>query len=340
MNYQDYTLEDFITDAYFRKWVNDPDEESTAFWYHWLEQHPEKRKEVAQARQLVSFLRFREDHLSEKDAREIWQQVEAAQHVAHPSRQRSWTLSVAPHFRAWQKIAALWAGILLVTAVFLLYDFHSTTSYTTQFGETKSLFLPDSSRVILNANSTLRYATEWTDQKPREVFLEGEAFFEVREKPTKGNAKFVVHTQQLDVEVLGTKFNVNQRRNRTQVVLNTGSVRLKVDQPSPEVIMLPGEMVEYADSKAKFVKKQVDPELYTSWRENELIFVRTPLSDIAQMLEDNYGLQLVFQTPDIKQKRFTGSSPADSVHLLFHTWEQLFGLQITKSGKQIIIADH
>src|SRR6185437_3682694 len=81
----------------------------------------------------------------------------------------------------------------------------------TGYGEIKSVLLPDSSVVTLNANSKLRIPEQWTEASGRQVWLEGEAYFAVQKKAATAE-KFVVHTTEVDVEVLGTKFNVNARR--------------------------------------------------------------------------------------------------------------------------------
>src|SRR5690606_18122735 len=158
------------------------------------------------------------EYLSEKDAKRIWENVEVASQTHE--RQRKFITQ-----QNWYRIAAVFAGLLLVSALLLWVYRTSDTTYTTAFGEVKTILLPDSSEIILNANSTLSYATHWNKSKAREVFLSGEAFFKVQEKPVaSGYAKFVVHTGNLDIEVLGTQFNVHHRRNKTQVVLNSGKV--------------------------------------------------------------------------------------------------------------------
>lgn len=85
--------------------------------------------------------------------------------------------------------------------------------YATQYGEQRVVELPDHSVVSLNANSTLRFRNDWSQANTlREVWLDGEAFFSVqKQEGAAGPAKFIVHTNDLDVEVLGTRFNVSNR---------------------------------------------------------------------------------------------------------------------------------
>lgn len=104
--------------------------------------------------------------------------------------------------------------------------------------------LPDHSRVTLNANSRVTYYEETHPQPVREVFLEGEAFFSVVHQERASPVPFIVRTPDLTVQVLGTEFNVNTRRGRTQVVLDDGQIELQL--PSEQkAAMKPGDLVEY-----------------------------------------------------------------------------------------------
>jgi ferric-dicitrate binding protein FerR (iron transport regulator) len=125
-------------------------------------------------------------------------------------------------------------------------------AHTTHYGETARIKLPDGSMVVLNAHSTLTY-NDWSEGQTREVWLNGEAFFEVQKKhDATGRVKFVVHTGDLNVEVLGTRFNVSNRGLRTQIVLEEGKVRLRYEQETEKVIdMQPGELVEYVNADTK-----------------------------------------------------------------------------------------
>ena len=119
--------------------------------------------------------------------------------------------------------------LLLGVSLWYAWLAQSTSTYVTRYGETQTILLPDSSTVLLNANSRLTLSTDWTDT--REVWLEGEAFFRVRKikritSPASAeHVKFIVRTDRLNVEVLGTEFNVRQRSEKTAVLLKsrTGS---------------------------------------------------------------------------------------------------------------------
>ena len=123
-------------------------------------------------------------------------------------------------------IAAMIA--VLVVAVVLLNDwqmFSGELRRETGFGEKMTFVLPDQSKVILNANSSLRYHKD----QPRKIWLKGEAYFQVSKKQ-KTKEKFWVITPDLTIEVLGTAFNVNSHQEKTRVSLEEGSIKLESEK--------------------------------------------------------------------------------------------------------------
>jgi transmembrane sensor len=188
----------------------------------------------------------------------------------------------------------------------------------TGYGEIKSIILPDSSVVTLNANSSIRIPEEWTEASGRQVWLEGEAYFQVQKKPASA-AKFVVHARQLDVEVLGTKFNVNVRRQVAVVSLEEGKVRLSVHMSDSAVlekrtpfIMRPGQVVMIDGSKAK-INEEKDVTTHSGWTQHEFHFDNTPLKDIAGMIEDTYGYKMEVADTSMLQMAISGDVRIGSI---------------------------
>jgi transmembrane sensor len=127
--------------------------------------------------------------------------------------------------------------ILISFAVYLFSDSIFYDTYATSFGMTRNILLEDGSEVTLNANSTLKVPKNLLTSESREVWIEGEGFFSIAKKPNR--VRFLVHTDNLNVEVLGTKFNVNNRRGNTEVVLSEGSIRLTSDFQKNDNAVLP-----------------------------------------------------------------------------------------------------
>jgi ferric-dicitrate binding protein FerR (iron transport regulator) len=232
------------------------------------------------------------------------------------------------------------AFLVATAAITYMYVSRQDTVIQTAFGESRSLFLPDSTKVTLNANSVLRYSAADFNGKNREVWLDGEAFFAVVRK--KDNQNFRVHTGELQVEVLGTRFNVNARRGTSRVVLEEGKVKLDIPDgdKSSQLIMLPGEFVEVSGETRKIAKKKVEVSNYSSWRLNKLMFISASLEEIAQLLEDNYGYEVEFKNASLKNLRFTGSAAVDNPRELIEKLNKVFDLNIQQEGTKDLIIQY
>ncbi|MEM6842452.1 MAG: FecR domain-containing protein [Bacteroidota bacterium] len=231
--------------------------------------------------------------------------------------------------QTWWVAASLTGALILLAAWY--YVLPQQEMHRTQYGEVKTLVLPDSSVVHLNANSQLSYSSDLATNDVREVWLKGEAYFQVTHQQisTDEPVKLIVHTNQVNIEVLGTSFNVKDRRGVTQVVLDEGKVRLSTPESNDELVNLePGEAVQVNGQQKFSVQSVEEPTQVSSWKENELYFDDHSLEEIQQILADNYGLQLRFAEPSLRQLRFTGSTPADNLSVLFTTLEKSFALEI------------
>jgi len=279
--------------------------------------------------------------LGQSTIAQITDNVSAQINQKNSPRNRS--LLFLPHFL----VAATFTALLMILGGVYFFSNKSTSTIThqTAYGETMKIVLPDSSVVTLNGNSQISYVPTWEPSATRKVWLEGEAFFEVRKKDEANQQneaaeglKFLVFTSNFNVEVLGTSFNVKDRGDRASVVLNTGKVRLQKKTESDDIEMKPGDRVAVSSESDGLVTKAVDPELYSSWTKNKLVFERTPLPEIARLLEDNYGLDVTFKYEDLKDRIFTATIPTIQVDVLLAILEEsMKGVKITKEGNRIII---
>jgi ferric-dicitrate binding protein FerR (iron transport regulator) len=341
MDYSAYTVEDFISDPYFRKWVESPDQSCYEFWQEFMQQYPEKISLLEDARELVLFLSFDVIQPAMQEQQEvkasILREIKGQKPIPKRTIPAYTRVTYIFQTQAYWKAAAF-VGILLVAVAVIYNALSQATNIHTAYGQTRIVTLPDGSVVTLNANSTLRYTNNWTKTHIREVWLSGEAFFQVQKKPEWSHAKFTVHTEQLHVEVLGTTFNVNNRRGKVQVVLNTGKVQLQpVNNAQDTITMQPKDLVEFTADEKVYVKKQVNPEEHSSWRKHKLIFNEKSLYEIAQVLEDTYGVAVVFSDPALKYRRFTGAIPNRDMDLLLSILSQSMNIQMKKNNQTIHI---
>ena len=230
------------------------------------------------------------------------------------------------------KMAAAFIVVALAFAWYLNFS-GGMHEISTNYGERLTVILPDESSVVLNGNSTLKYSKGWSEDQPREVWIDGEGFFEVQH--TRNHQKFIVHTGEgLNVEVLGTKFNVKSREHGAEVLLTEGKVKLNVQDKHEEPVYLnPGEL---ATLREKMLSKRiVEDKRYTSWIERKLVFDQTPLKELAQTLEDTYGLQIHFEHEALKERALSGEiSSATADDILFAIGET-FNIKVTRDGNAV-----
>ncbi|WP_276374334.1 FecR domain-containing protein [Chryseolinea sp. H1M3-3] len=232
------------------------------------------------------------------------------------------------------------AASILIFMSFAVYFFSDQIfydTYVTAYGMTKNILLEDGSEVTLNANSTLKVPKSLGTTQFREVWLEGEGFFSIAKKPN--HVRFLVHANNVDVEVLGTKFNVNNRRGNTEVVLSEGSVRLTSDLHAKDdavLYMKPGDMVSISQKDTIFKRKVVAPERYSAWQSNKLVFEDTPLYEVAQKIEDYYGVQIVIQDKAIADRQLTGTLPNNDLGIVLKSLSASHNLDIHREENQII----
>lgn len=337
MNRKDSRIEDLINDPSFQHWVHKTNPIDVEYWEKWIALHPERQDVIESAAQIVRGVKFKPHALPENEILEYWQQLN--QRVQKEQKRPAIILRT---FLAHPYTKAAAVVLLFISVAYYLFIQHTSEhiQYASNYAELINIDLPDGSQVTMNANSTLDFQDHWKDEEPREVWLQGEAFFEVRHKAN--NQPFIVHTNDVNIEVLGTEFGVNTRRQKTQVVLNSGQVKLNSDknQDVKDLIMAPGELIEVSDTEKAFTRKVVDPEMYTAWRNNLLIFEETPIREIAKVLEDNYGYEVIIEDKNIGEKRLNGTIQADKLNILLTAIAETHQLNITQENKKIIIKNH
>ncbi len=220
-----------------------------------------------------------------------------------------------------------YAAVFLV-AVSLLFLFKKTTQTTqapeqqqilVQYGKQNSVVLPDGSKVILDAGSKLSFPKGF-DGNVREVFLSGEAYFEVTHNPKK---PFVIYANKGIVTVLGTKFNVRAWQfdnEEVKVVVAEGTVSLRANTTNKEAgaIINKGKMSYLTDAHlTASVPTEVNVNTYLAWMKRDLILQNTPLNEVLDRLSRWYNLQFKLPSPVYNRVRITGTFHKKSVaHIL------------------------
>lgn len=184
---------------------------------------------------------------------------------------------------------------------------HSPLAYNTltvpRGGKMVALTLADGTRVWVNAASSIRYPAAFTGHE-RRVDLTGEAYFEVAHDR---NRPFAVHTSQVAVQVLGTRFNVSayEEDGQQQVVLVKGSVNVTTDTKNSSQLLSPGQMASYANG-GQLTVTAVNTEEYTSWTKGYLILKRTSWEQLMRRLSRHYDVRISTNIPAFKEETFSG----------------------------------
>jgi transmembrane sensor len=230
-----------------------------------------------------------------------------------------------------------WAAsviVLISAAFYLLSDSIFYRTYSANNGVIKTVALEDGSKVTLNANSSITVPRDFMGDQSREVWIHGEAFFEVARK--RNLMRFIVHTDNFDVEVLGTKFNINNRHCKSEVILAEGKLKLLAKDQKP-LIMKPGEQVSLSNKQATFQKEMVKPEKYEAWRNNMLVFENTPLAEVTQMIEDHYGVKIILADSLLAKREFTGTLPNNDLNVILLALSTSYQIQVERKGNHIFL---
>lgn len=330
----DKTLADLLADPSFRQWVAGSDTEAAARWERWISQDPARRHLAWEAAQLLQDLPKVPGRVDEAKLQRNWTRLQASIAAQAPAPVRP--LYTRP--ATW--VAA--ASILLLLGAFWLWPRGTQyRQFATGQGEVKTLTLPDGTQLSLNGNSRLRYhagqdAATW----PREVWLEGEAFFDVTTTPDR--QRFIVHAGDMQVEVLGTRFNVRNRSRVADVVLEEGKVKMNLlrdDTPVDTTTLQPGERVSVEAGGTRLQKEQVAVAAFTAWRERTLVWDGLSIREALFQLEDSYGWHIILADSLLLQDQLHGQLPLDDPEMVIEVLRELFQVQVVRTGDTLRFVD-
>ncbi|KRD63038.1 iron dicitrate transport regulator FecR [Flavobacterium sp. Root935] len=208
------------------------------------------------------------------------------------------------------------------------------------FGKKFRLELSDGTLVHLNSGTTLRYPVKFIAGQNRQVYLDGEAFFDVAKDKKH---PFIVNADELNVRVLGTHFNVSNYPEDalTDVVLVEGSVgmyRSNEDfDASKNTILKPGFKGSFNKQNASIFTKPVITEIYTSWIEGGLTFRNMTFKNIITKLERRYNVTIINKNEKLANEKFNASFKEESIENVMSYFNEIHGINYTIKNNQILI---
>ncbi len=207
-------------------------------------------------------------------------------------------------------------------------------------GKILSITLQDGSVVKLNSASELRYPSSFAGMDYRQVYLKGEAFFDI----TKNQQKpFVVKTEEMFTQVYGTVFNISAYENddKIEVVLVEGSVGVGVENDfSAETLKMIKPFQKITNSKAMenvYFIEDVDVNPYIAWTKGVVAFQNEQMSDIIKKLERQFNVKIVNKNERLGELRFTGMFDKEGIDQILETIQTHTHFTYTKEGKTITI---
>ncbi|AXT18681.1 DUF4974 domain-containing protein [Flavobacteriaceae bacterium AU392] len=209
------------------------------------------------------------------------------------------------------------------------------------YGKQFKLELSDGTLVTINSGSKLRFPTTFFGTKNRDVFIEGEAFFDVKKDES---SPFIVHTSDMNIRVLGTKFNVTSYQNEkeTFVVLEEGSVAVnkpsEVFDKNKSIIIKSGEQIILENKNEEYkIIQEPDLDKHFAWKEGVLFFKNDRFEDIIKKLERYYNIDIKNNSSHLNNVRYTGTFKGEKLAEVLDTFKELSEFNYKIEGDVIII---
>ena len=349
-----FNVEDFLIDNTFQAYCAGTDQSCVEYWENWLKANPDQQAVIFEAKRLYLILSGHKKPLNS--------QLSVFKNSIEKRMKKPVAFTKTKH--VWYIAAAI--ALLLCMPYFLENKLGKVmphtgfkTSFTTKAGERKRILLSDGSVVLLNAKSSLTLSESFNDRE-REVKLIGEAYFDVnhnKEKP------FKVITEDFDIKVLGTTFNVKAYPNdpTSEATLINGLIHMEGKgtkrssitlRPSQKVVfhreVLP-EIIKKDGSKLPtHVSSEISINHYTkvndtsiaemAWTENRIEILDQNFDEVKSVLERWYDVQIQFSDEDLKDYRFTATFHNENIKQVLNALQKASHFKYEIEGKKIIIS--
>lgn len=309
-------IEDFLLDDSFVEWVLGQSKDLDSYWENFIAAHPEKTDILNHARNIILSFKIKPT----KDLSEI----EIDRIISNVQNKHQFNITgtgIPMHKSWWQVPFALMRYAAVIATIFLiawygysLYNHKNTHNATDQvlvqntdeqrvINETSRpmlVKLPDHSSVILKPYAQIRYPVVFASTK-REVYLTGEAFFEVSKNAHK---PFFVYSNELTVRVVGTSFSIKAYKGdkKFKVIVSTGKVLVTANRANPamaanpSILLTPNQQVVLNRKAVQFEEADLKKPMLLSKQSTQIHFnfVATPLSKVISTIEEAYGVKIIY----------------------------------------------
>lgn len=330
--YADYTIEDFVKNEQFIDWVKLDQPEGGSVWQKLVKDYPYQAENIAQARQVIQHLNEASaTTIDPVDVNEIWQGIDGVVSKRTERFTRIFGLNIVSYLTAasvmilmtlmWWKYSStpdkpvsIYSQLIQETDI-PLHEVINTSNEPMLVG------LSDGSSVTLEKNSRLSYSKDFTGVE-REVFLSGEAFFDVTKNPAK---PFVVYANELVTKVLGTSFSIKafEEDQRVIVSVKTGKVSVFANKSKTTeslaakgVTLIPNQRAIFSRTKETLSRTLVEqPQIVISKEElTHFTFTNAPVASIFEALKKAYGVEIRYDEEVLSGCRLTTSLSNETLY--------------------------
>ncbi|MBD2700507.1 FecR domain-containing protein [Spirosoma sp. BT702] len=350
--YKDYEVNDFLIDDDFVQWVRAGAAPNVAVWRDLLTTYPDKKADLEEARTFI-LQTLAGGTLSDAELTQEINRILASTAPDVPIRQ------LGNRFQWWQAAAAVvvllgigW-GIWQTQSTLSAYAYDqlvkTSTLPLTEVANTQNksqlVLLPDGSQITLASHSRVSYARDLDKRANREVFLTGEAFFNVTKNPQH---PFLVYAGGLVTRVVGTSFNVQTGDKQVSVVVRTGRVAVypmketdkseKIDETS---LLTPNQQATFLIDNQQITRTLANEPKVLSASEQEMVsfqFDNTPIAHVFTRLEMAYGVSIVYDKSVMKNCRLTVPMGEEPFFTKLDIICRTIGASYKVDGTQVVIS--
>ena len=288
-----------------------------------------------------------------EQVRALWKQSRSPAHDYDPDVERGWQRfqflrdSEAHHYRPtpiettgrslWQYVSIAASVVLVAGLSYLMWQWLAVAEEVrlVTTNQKAMYYLPDSSQVWLNQESVLRYSSDF-NRDSRIVYLEGEAFFEV--KKAEGR-RFTVYSGPAKTEVIGTSFNIRAYSgDSVAVYVVSGKVAFSPRNEDNAVFLVPGQKAQLNGDELMAERSAIRDSNFRAWQNSQLLFDNTRLIHIAEHLERYYGVTIELANPSLSNCRYTATFDEASLDEVLDVLMAVGNLSYEKDSNHIILS--
>jgi transmembrane sensor len=316
MRVSNYSVEDFVLDPEFKKWVLDGDPDAKRFWESFIALHPHKAEEMDQARTILVSMTRPKINWSQSEQDTFWKEIDQKIDKIKGVEERKKVISIdswssIQHFKQHQiqkRQKANFRKIIFFLTIFIgiggVYFFQLENKVTkiantpieyvireSPSGVKSTMSLPDGSKVMLNSGSSIRYEKFFSGDL-RSVFLQGEAYFEVKKDPMRA---FIVVANGVKTYAIGTSFNI-RAYDYEPIFVSLLSGIVEVNSESDATLnerLAPGEGIIAEPSTQNWRKEKFDVDQVMAWTNKTIFFEEIPFLESIEILEKWFGVKIL-----------------------------------------------